>query len=320
MSKPDFYRVFGGILRSDLEIPDLHAIEPKADHTWRLRKSTDAVEPFGGETLGTEPVTSKANVTLLRRGEEYRLDFEDTGAFDILDGGREIVWYPKSDSDYEAAAVDVLGRCLPLAFHASGSLCLHGSAVAFDHGTIAFLAPKHHGKSTTALALARSGARLVSDDALPVTLTDPPLAFPGVHAVRLWADSAEQVASDRHSRIGIAGKLVVDDLEGDAVMDEPSPLCAVYLIAPVLADADKPAAVRTITNSIEATLAMIGQAKVGGLLTGSEAPRQLERASKLAEKVPVYRLQLMRDFDRLDEVVGLIRSWHADLIDSEGEP
>ncbi|MFT5435053.1 MAG: hypothetical protein ACI9OJ_005770 [Myxococcota bacterium] len=314
MSSTEFYRVFGGILKSDLEIPDLHPIEPVPEVTWRLRKATDEIEPFGGETLGTEPVTSKANVTLLRRGEEYRLDFEDTGAFDVLDGGHEIIWYPKSDSDHEAAAVDVLGRCLPLAFHAGGSLCLHGSAVAFDHGTIAFLAPKHHGKSTTALALARSGARLVSDDALPVTLTDPPLAYPGVHSVRLWADSAEQVAFDRESRVGIAGKLVVNDLKGADVMDEPSPLSAVYLIAPILADADKPAANRTKTNSIEATLAMVGQAKVGGLLTGSEAPRSLERASRIADKVPVYRLELMRDFDRLDEVVGLIRSWHAELI------
>lgn len=314
MSGHQFYRVFGGILESDLEIADLHPIDPVSDPTWVLTTATGDPEPFDGERLGTEPVTSKANVTLLRQGDKYRLEFEDTGSFDFLDGGRKMVWYPKPDSDREAAAVDVLGRCLAIAFHAGGSLCLHGSAVAFDKGTIAFLAPKHHGKSTTALALARSGARLVSDDALPVTLNDPPLAYPGVHAVRLWADSAEQVASDRKSRVGLGGKLVVDDLEGAQVMHDPSPLEAVYLIAPMKADADRPAAARNETTSIEATLALVGQAKVGGLLTGSEAPTQLERASRLADKVPVYRLELMRDWDRLDEVVDTIRGWHADLI------
>ncbi len=317
MSGPEYYRVFGGILQTDLRIEDLHAIDPVDDPTWVLTTATGEPPSFNGETLGTEAVTSVATVTLLRDGDIYRLAFTDTGVFDFLDGGRSIVWYPRDDSDHEAAAVDVLGRCLAIAFHASGSLCLHGSAVAFDHGSIAFLAPKHHGKSTTALALAQSGARLVSDDALPVTLTKPPMAYPGVHAVRLWADSAEQVAGNHNSRVGLGGKLVVDDLQGAAVMHAPSPLEAVYLLAPMKADPDLPAARRTQTSSIEATLALVGQAKVGGLLTGSEAPQQLERASQLAECVPVYRLELMRDFDRLGEVVATIRSWHADLIDAD---
>ncbi len=316
MPAPEFYRVFGGVLQSDLKISDLHPIEAVSDPTWVLTTASHEADPFEGETLGSEPVTSKATVTLIRRGDDYRLDFTDTGAFDFSDRGRRILWYPKDDSDHEAAAVDVLGRCLAIAFHAGGALCLHGSAVAFAHGAIAFLAPKHHGKSTTALALTRSGARLLTDDALPVTLTPPPLAHPGVHAVRLWADSAERVAGDHDSRIGLGGKLVVDGLEGAAVMHDPSRLVAIYLIAPREANPDAPAAQRTLTSSIEATLAIVGQAKVGGLFTGSEAPGQIERASRLSEHVPVYRLEVMRDFDRLDEVVTTLRGWHSDLIES----
>ena len=96
-------------------------------------------------------VTDTATVQLIRGADCLRLDFTDTGIFDVSNDGRSMRWYPLPDSDPDAAALDVIGRVLAVCFHASGLVCLHGSAVALDSGTIAFLAPKFHGKSTTAL-------------------------------------------------------------------------------------------------------------------------------------------------------------------------
>jgi len=308
------YRVFGGVLRSELPIADLEPLADRPEPDWVVLVGSGEPEAFDGVRVGQEEVTSEASVELFSAPGRFRLVFTDTGVFDFFDEGRRIVWHGLPDSDPEAAAVDVLGRCLAVSFHQEGSLCLHGSAVAFDEGSVAFLAPKHHGKSTTALALTRSGARLLSDDALPVRLTDPPMAYPGVHAVRLWEDSAEQVADGQRSRVGLGGKLVVDRMDAHMVMHEPTPLAAVYLLVPVVAEEGTPAAQRFAMNSLESSLALVGQAKIGGLLGGVEAPVTLDRSLQLAESVPVYRLAIVRDFDRLDEVVETLRSWHADLI------
>ncbi len=65
---------------------------------------------------------------------------------------------------------DLLGRVMALAAHADGRLTLHASAVSVAGRAVAFVGPKHAGKSTLALALVRKGARLLTDDTLVVRL------------------------------------------------------------------------------------------------------------------------------------------------------
>ena len=312
MSEFALYRVCGAVLQSDLELSGLPRAEDNATPTWILSTAGEAAPPLYGEVLGEDAVTDVATVRLIRGPGCLRLDFSDTGVFDVTDDGGHVRWYPLPDSDAQAAALDVIGRVLAVCFHASGLVCLHGSAVALDGGTIAFLAPKFHGKSTTALALTRSGGRLVTDDMLPVELVDPPRAHPGVHAVRLWEDSAEQVAGEDNIREGVGGKLVLDDLAPDARMDEVSDLRAIYLLVPVTDEPEAPAVERERTSAVEAAVALVGQGKLGPLLGRSEAPVLLERSLRLSELVPVYRLRIARDFERLPEVVATLREWHGD--------
>ena len=308
---PGFYRVCGGVLRSDLPFDELPRAETAVTPTWTLSMPGGSAPTLEGDELGEDEVTATATVRLIRGPDRLRLDFTDTGVFDVLGDGSEIRWYPLPDSDPDAAALDVIGRVLAVSFHASGLLCLHGSAVAFGSDSIAFLAPKYHGKSTTAFALTRAGARLVSDDMVAVELTDPARAHPGVHAVRLWEDSAEQIAEGDSIRTGVGGKLVLDDLSDADRMDEVTDLRAIYLLNPVANEGDVPAVERERTNAVESAMALIGQTKIGPLLGKSESPVLLERALGLAELVPVYRLRIVRDFERLPEVIDTFRAWHA---------
>ena len=314
MSQASSYQVFGGVLRSELPVPELEALDSAPEPDWVVTVGRGAPRPFDGESVGTETVTDEATVEMFASEDGFRLVFTDTGTFDFSDGGRQIVWYPNEDSDWDAAAVDLLGRCLAVSLHLEGAVCLHGSAVAFDHGAIAFMAPKHHGKSTTALALVKSGARLLSDDALPIRLGANPRAYPGVHAVRLWEDSAAQVAVDQKQRVGLGGKLVVNRMDPDTITHDDYPLAAIYLLVPVESNEGVPAAHRTRLSSLESAVTLVGQAKIGGLLQGREAPVALERSLELAESVPVYQMAVARDFDRLPDMVATVREWHADLI------
>jgi hypothetical protein len=207
----------------------------------------------------------------------------------------------------------ILGRILPTALHAAGTLCLHGSAVALDGRGIAFLAPKLHGKSTLALALANAGARLLTDDTLPVDPGPPVTVGPGVHSVRLWGDSAERIAGSRvrSNRMPGGAKHVFDELPESQITLERVPLAAVYLLKPVAPLAGGEAVRRARVAAVPAAMSIVTQLKVGAVLGGEESARSFDRAVRVAESVPVFSLEVVRDFARMPDVVAQLLAWHG---------
>ena len=310
------YRVFGGVLRSELPFPELRAVT-SATHTpdWTLVRAGPM--PLGdAETIGTHRYAGDVDVTLLRAGDVWRIAVSDLGDFDLsrpADGGTRITWRPFVDAREPWARFDVLGRVLPVALHLRGALVVHGSSVALADATaVAFVAPKGHGKSTLALALAQRGGRLLSDDATVLAARGAAVqALPGVHAVRLWPDSADALDAHAYGEPGALGrKLVVHDVPDALRAERAAPLRAVYVLAPP-DDAPAAAAERTRMGEVGAALALVRHATAGGLLGGGEAPRVLARAADVARRVPVYELRIARGWSRLDEAVATIHAWHA---------
>ena len=311
------YAVFGGCLRSELEFSELRPSR-QSSPSWTLRASPERIPLDGAEALGSDHVEHDCHVRLYRHANGYRLEYDDTGSFDISADGAEIVWCAPSNASLDAARLDILGRVLATALHAAGVLTLHGSAAVIGGRAVAFLAPKHHGKSTLALALAAAGAPLLTDDTLPVEPGAPPMARPGVHAVRLWSDSARVLrrpdlviaTKDDAPVDAAAAKAGVATLPETLVVNRPVPLAAVYLLTPV-ASAER-AARRTRYTAVLGALALIRHAKIGPLLGRADATVLLQRATVIADAIPVYDLQIVRDFDRLDEVVAQLFAWHAE--------
>ena len=181
------YQVFGGALRSDIEFPELRMIESDAPN-WTLRSAVDVPEMDSPMLLGEVEVIPGCQVRFFRHAAGFRFIFDDTGSFDITSHGRDIAWLRGPTAEDAWVRADVTGRVLAVAMHASGHLCLHGSAVSTGTGAIAFLAPKFHGTSTLSLSLARAVAKLLTDDVLPVDPHAPVQTLPGVHQVPLWHD------------------------------------------------------------------------------------------------------------------------------------
>ncbi len=302
------YRLFGGVLASDVEIPELEQVEAQAP-TWTLRSEIAPVPEEDAVEVGSAVVTGDVRVRMYRRARGLRLVFDDTGCFDVSADGRTIRWTHDAGVTVSDARADLTSRVIATALHAGGTLSLHGSAVVPDDEAIGFVAPKFHGKSTLALALVRAGAKLLADDTLPIVPGRPPLALPGLHAARLWPDSAERVGVGR-AQEGGARKLLYA-LGGEHVAHAARPLAALYLLAPAREPRDGQVAWRTPINPVESAIVMIGHAKLAPLLTGAEAPWLFRRAAGLAAMVPVFRLEVVRDLDRLPEVVDTIRSWHT---------
>jgi hypothetical protein len=186
--------------------------------------------------------------------------------------------------------------------------------VATASGGIAFLAPKYHGKSTLALALSRAGAKLLTDDILPVEPSPPIRAIPGVHQVKLWNDSASHFGVDRETETPRPGsKHLLHDFDDSMISNDRVPLAAVYLLAPVMVEegAAPPAVSRVRLHPVPSALALVRHSIMGSLLTGSDAQRVFDRASIVAESVPVYQLTVAAGMERIGDTVDQLLAWHG---------
>jgi hypothetical protein len=307
------YRVYGGRLRSDFDLPLLIGTGGGAAD-WTVRR-------VGGGTPGgaTPPDAMDENappvqVDLHRTPRGFRVAISDVGDFDIDAASGEIAWTPGEHDCRDCAQLCLAGDVLPAALHLAGTFTLHGSAVAIDGRGVAFCAPKYHGKSTLARAMLRAGARLASDDCVPLRPGEPVMMQPGIHHVRLWDDSAGHFAADPTGTMSRLGpKHVVQDLPDTHVITDELPLEAIYVLAPVLPDAERTwAARRTLLSPVEAALALVQHGKIGELLSGTDAAEMLRQASAISRAASVYRLEIVRDFARLDDAAARIAGWHAE--------
>jgi hypothetical protein len=306
---PD-YALFGGFLRSDLTFPQFRPVEASTP-TWTLRVD-HAPTPLGdAELLGEYDVVVR-RIRVYRRSSGYRIQYSDAlGYFDISADGSEMTWCPDGEPDIEMARFAVIGRMLPIALHASGILCVHASAVVLGQEAVAFLAPSTFGKSTLAMACATAGARLLADDALPIFPEPPVMAGPGVHNVRLRSDSAERFGEGYDSHVAWGGKHVLELQPGDQVAFDRVPLGAVYMLQPVAAIEDGSAVRRVPAAPIPAALGVVRHLKLGAELGAAESAVNFDRAVRVTQAVPVYTLSVVRDLDRIGEVVAQLTRWHA---------
>jgi hypothetical protein len=302
-----FYEIYGGRLASEIDIPELRACEA-GEVTWQLRVA-DRIPPIeAAVAVGEEQLLPTVFARLIRGADRFRLSFDDTGTFDVSLDGRDILWVPASGADHELARVDLIGRVLSLAIHAGGDVCLHASSVSIGGQAIAFLAPKGFGKSTLAVSMIAGGAQLLTDDTLRLRLADPPIAVPGMFSVRLREDSAAHV--QRPTSAEFDGKRLVDEWRENELFPGEAPLVALYLLAPVQSGANRPAIARRELPPIQAMLGVTQQGKISMILGKTEGGVVARRMAALVGKVPVYRLEVARSLDRLEEVVTQLHQWH----------
>ncbi|MEP7381812.1 MAG: hypothetical protein ABI910_09015 [Gemmatimonadota bacterium] len=304
------FRVFGGLLSAPFPFPELRADEGTAPVDWTLRVESATPTEFSVTPVGRDELAPGVEASLVRTPLGLRLSFDDTGTFDVNDRGATITWYPVAGIDRELVRVDILGRVLAVAVHERGLLSLHGSGVSLGGKGLGFLAPKGSGKSTLALTLSSHGARLLTDDTLPV---DPAtgLAFPGVHSVRLWTDAAERFAELGDWRMGLSDKRTFDMLPDSLVQHEPVPLGALYELVSVERAAGEALVRRTPLPAAHGVVTLMTHSKLGALMGGVEAMHIFDRCATIAATIPIFRLEVARDLESVDEVGETIARWHS---------
>ncbi len=305
------FALFGGVLRTSIEFPELASVGG-TEPTWILEAGTTPPSLRDATALGADTVFATCMVHAFKRERGgYSLVFDDTGRFDISGNGKSITWYGGSERLLEAGRADIVGRVLPMALHGSGILSLHASAVAIGNEGIAFLAPKFHGKSTLASALVEEGGRLITDDVLPVLISEPPICMPGVPRLRLWRDSVQAtLGSATAESVPADGKHRVDDLRDDQIQSLPIRFATAYILTPVNELPEGRAVMRERLDSIAGTLSLVQHAKIAPLLSGGEAGALFSQTASVTGAIRVYDLYVTRDLSRLSEVARTITRWH----------
>jgi hypothetical protein len=313
---PD-YAVYGGILRSTIELPELRPVDDAEQVSSDQDRVWSYSQPPPGSSaqvelteLGKELIYGGVHARLCRFDGGYRVVVDDTGAFDISEDGTVITGYPLELAWPDFVRAHLIGRVLSTAMYLQGALTLHGSAVVIDGRAVAFLAPKHHGKTTLALALTRAGASLLTDDTLPIDVHSAS-AMAGVHAMRLHQDTASLLAGAGHRPRTREGKEILNHMPDAWKYDATAALDAVYLLAPAATLADGGVVDRQPLPGGAAAVSVVGHAKIAEMLGRWGAQTLLEQAVLLTSRVPVYRLAVVRDLDVLPTVVDQFGKWHG---------
>lgn len=318
------YTVYGECLASAVPFPEL-AASASPTVRWSFRTTPQLAPMRAATELGEEQIYGEVFARLYAHDAGHRIIVDDTGSFDLSADRAQVVWEERATAWPDFVRAHLVGRVLATALYLDGLLPLHASAVESRDGVIAFLGPKGFGKSALALALAAAGARLVTDDTLPVELADPPAvaagtgsrtgsrstprAWPGVHSVRVRDDVLSAAGVERPATETREGKRVVSALRPEQLMSRPSPLAALYLLDPV--EGDTGSVTRVALQPMLAALGTVAHVKIGRMLGHAAAKPMLERAAAIARRVPVYRLHPPRDLSRLPETAAMILHWHG---------
>jgi hypothetical protein len=130
-------------------------------------------------------------------------------------------------------------------------------------------------------------------------------------AVRLLHDSAAHLRYASGSTHPVTNKYHVNELPSEQVELRRLPLGAVYELTPVAPREGVPAVERIRVKGTAAVGTLLRHHRAGTAIGGAESTNLFVRASDIVRSVPVYRLQIARDFSRLPHVVDQIRQWHS---------
>lgn len=118
---------------------------------------------------------------------------KDTAVF-CIKNGNEILVSPFNGIDHDKVKLYILGTCMGILLIQREVLPLHGSAISIDGKAYAIVGDSGAGKSTLASEFMKRGYDLLTDDIIPVIISNEgrPTVVPSYPQQKLWIESLRQ--------------------------------------------------------------------------------------------------------------------------------
>jgi hypothetical protein len=220
----------------------------------------------------------------------------------VARGGREVTVQLLSPEAAEGWRIYLLGSVVAFLCHQRGVFPLHAATLRVGGRAIAIAGNRGDGKSTLALALARAGHDLLSDDLTVLRIGDDVEILPAFPRLKLWRASLDAAGIDTAGLSPVRAGIEKFDLRPRGDFDPaPAPLHAVL----VLAEGPEP-----MLAPISATHALPAiQGHIPRLPTGLALGRRADlfaQTARLVQTVPVRRLTRPKRFDALAATIALV--------------
>lgn len=297
-SKKTIYKAFGLNIFSEIPLPELPELSVQENievfitindlsRIWKKK----AVHPYS--------VIVEENCVLFQ--------IPDLAVFQINDG-KEIIVSPIVDANVDQIRLYILGSCMGALLMQRNIYPLHGSAVAIDGKAYVFIGDSGAGKSTLAAALLKRGYKLLSDDVIPLTLSEEriPIVTPSYPQQKLWQESLNEFGMDKKDYKPIyqrEDKYLVP-LSSD-FFDQTLPLAGVFEIEKTSNDDVSLAPIHGLEQLsllFEHTYRHVFLAPLGLL------EWHFDFSTKIAEKINIFRIKRPTTSFTIEEMVTTVLS------------
>ena len=160
-SKLKSYKSFGLQFNSRIYFPELEEVEltTNPDVTIEVSDLTNLWKQEGNE-----------GKFVVKQGRVL-FKIEDTGIF-CVEKGERVVVSPLGKANMDKIRLYILGSCMGAILLQRKILALHGSAIEIDGMAYAIVGDSGAGKSTLAASFIANGYKILSDDVIPVSLSN----------------------------------------------------------------------------------------------------------------------------------------------------
>ncbi len=297
-----WYRAYGLAIQSNDDIPGLLEIASK--------ESADLQIVFGELPFRSEAIAEDRQVLryvsqyldqngepgltirMLAGGAYYRFHYTEGIDYYVDAGGSRlwITWDP--DLPLSTIFSYLLGPVLGLILRIRGYVALHASAVDIDRKAVLFPGYNMAGKSTMAMALARLGYPVLSDDIVPLFHKGRDFwAAPAYPRMRLRRSSIDKLATIQSNQANIPETTWDKRLHYDLVKNEYQfqssalEVGAIYFLGPCTLIDQKPYAKPIPTN--DRLLYLIGNTYASRFLDKKMRAEEFDFLSEVARRVPI---------------------------------
>jgi hypothetical protein len=282
-----------------------------------VESDVESGAPFGAEApwyvSGDRDATGTPWLTVWRSHDRgtYRFDYGEGAQFVVNACGTEVTVSWRAPLIEADAATYLLGPVLGFVMRLRGIVPMHASAVQVDGRAVLFAGDAWAGKSTTAAAFAMRGYAVLSDDIVPLSLSDGGVtASPGHPRLSIWSDSTEGLFGSTEALPAVSDTYPKRYLDlttpGFAFHGVRAPVGAIYVLGARDPGLEAPR-IAALPARV-AFMSLVRHTYGGYLLDAPMRAREFEFLSDLVERVPVRSISFGEPIGRMGQWCEAIAS------------